>query len=412
VKRRKGRTSASVIAAAGWAIGLHLAGLAALGVLATTPGSRANRSQETLRGGSHVEVDEAAATWLGVELADLTDLDLPPEETAENTLPSRDQANRDPHRAAASSGLSGERRAPAPDTGAGTGREVAASWRRDASTLRARLTDGSDFYQPSREQTARALSSPQAVRREPTIGIGDSARPGLRQSRLAALAPAELPTTSDDSPEAAPPRASRSLVPEYPGAEPARGQGPLDADQGQRSFDAMAAGPVREDRSARAASDETRPGLLDYAAVASPGPAHGDTGRGPGSIPGLSSHRVRGTAPDQEGWPQPAPIGDIGEGSSERQFSREYLEIRGRLARVLRFPRRLGLLLEQGEAIVQFMVERDGRVGSEVKLLKSAGFDEFDREALEVVHRAAPFPPLPQRLLVRMRVPFENPIIR
>ena len=82
------------------------------------------------------------------------------------------------------------------------------------------------------------------------------------------------------------------------------------------------------------------------------------------------------------------------------------------MARVLRFPKRLALLLEQGEAIVQFMVERDGRVWGDVKLLKSAGFEEFDREALEVVRRAAPFPQLPQRLLVRMRVPFENPIIR
>ena len=76
-------------------------------------------------------------------------------------------------------------------------------------------------------------------------------------------------------------------------------------------------------------------------------------------------------------------------------FAREYLEIRRRVARVLRFPKRLAMLLEQGEAIVQFMVERDGRVWGDVKLLKSAGFEEFDREALEVVRRAAPFPQLP-----------------
>ena len=176
----------------------------------------------------------------------------------------------------------------------------------------------------------------------------------------------------------------------------------------------MAGGPTRDDRSARAASDETQPGLLDYAAASAPGPADGFSGSGPGSIPGPSSHRVTGTAPASDGWPRPraAPIGDVGEGTSERLFSREYLEIRRRLARVLRFPKRLALLLEQGEAIVQFMVDRDGRVSGDVKLLKSAGFPEFDREALEVVHRAAPFPHLSQRLQVRMRVPFENPIIR
>jgi protein TonB len=154
--------------------------------------------------------------------------------------------------------------------------------------------------------------------------------------------------------------------------------------------------------------------MIDYTAVAAHGPEDGLQGKGLGSMPGLSSDRLAGTTLAADGWPtpRPAPIGEIGEGTSERQFAREYLEIRRRVARVLRFPKRLALLLEQGEAIVQFMVERDGRVWGDVKLLKSAGFEEFDREALEVVRRAAPFPQLPQRLLVRMRVPFENPIIR
>jgi TonB family protein len=69
-------------------------------------------------------------------------------------------------------------------------------------------------------------------------------------------------------------------------------------------------------------------------------------------------------------------------------------------------------MLEQGEAIVQFQVERDGRLAGAVKLLKSAGFEEFDQEALAAVQRAAPFPQMARPLLVRMRIGFQNPLVR
>lgn len=102
----------------------------------------------------------------------------------------------------------------------------------------------------------------------------------------------------------------------------------------------------------------------------------------------------------------------MGEGSDERVYAREHLEIRRRVQRFLRFPRRLAVMLEQGEAIILFQVERDGRISGDVKLEKSAGFEEFDREAMEVVRRAAPFPILPKKLVVRLRIPFENPMIQ
>jgi protein TonB len=93
-------------------------------------------------------------------------------------------------------------------------------------------------------------------------------------------------------------------------------------------------------------------------------------------------------------------------------YAREHLEIRRRVARLQRFPHRLAMLLEQGEAIVQFQVERDGRLAGEVKLLKSAGFEEFDQEAMAAVQRAAPFPQMTRPLLVRMRIGFQNPLVR
>jgi TonB family protein len=358
------------------------------------------------------EADEAATTWIGTLPDDLLAVESPPPPLVGPVLPPADQANQDRRPAAPRPGLPGEHRAPAPDTGSSEGRPLPAAWRRDSSTLRARLSDGSEQYQPDRQETSTRASTQQAIRQEPRVGIGDSARTTAPAPTLTAPA-TDLPVTEDPS-EVAPALASETRVPDTAGLQDTRGEGPLDTDPGKRSYDIAVAGPPRDDVASRAASNETQPGLVDYTAVAAHATADSLSGRGFGAQPGLSSHRTTGAAPVEDGWPRPrpVPIGEIGEGTSERAFSREYLEIRRRLSRVLRFPKRLALLLEQGEAIVQFTVDRDGRVWGDVKLLKSAGFEEFDREALEVVRRAAPFPHLPERLLVRMRVPFENPIIR
>jgi periplasmic protein TonB len=394
---------------------LHLVGLALLTTLATRDRER-SRMERALLAGSVAPVDPAVAAWLGAtpeELQQSIDVEMPPPPPEGPPLPPADQANRDVRPAALRTGLPQEQRAPAPDTGEASGRRLPPSWRRDNSTLRARLSDGSEFYQPPRLDMDRSASSPQALRQEPKVAVGDSVRTSLPEPTQAAP-PAELPTLTDDQPEVAPALARETVTPELAGLHPTRGEGPLDADRGRRAVDVEKQGLAFDKVAARAGSNETQPGMIDYAAASATGPEAGLPGRGLGATPGLSSHRLTGSAASEEGspHPRPAPIGEIGEGTSERAFAREYLEIRRRVARVLRFPKRLALLLEQGEAIVQFMVDRDGRVWGDVKLLKSAGFEEFDREAVEVVRRAAPFPQLPQRLLVRMRVPFENPIIR
>jgi protein TonB len=184
-------------------------------------------------------------------------------------------------------------------------------------------------------------------------------------------------------------------------------------DQGQKSFDTAHGGLAQETFDQRAASDELHPGLTDFSAPSS-AKAEGRVGHGPGAAPGITKLRQEGTgtAPLQDGPRSTGPVGAVGEGSDERVYSREHMEIRQRVARVLRFPRRLAVMLEQGEAIILFQVDRDGRVAGDVKLVKSAGFEEFDREAVDVVRRAAPFPVLPKKLLVRMRIPFENPMIQ
>ena len=84
---------------------------------------------------------------------------------------------------------------------------------------------------------------------------------------------------------------------------------------------------------------------------------------------------------------------------------------------VQEFPKRLALRLEQGETVVRFVLEKDGRIRSGVHVMKSSGFDEFDSAAARAVERAAPFPPMPKTfserpLTVSVRVAFENPLVR
>ena len=108
---------------------------------------------------------------------------------------------------------------------------------------------------------------------------------------------------------------------------------------------------------------------------------------------------------------------DVNERTLDRRYQRYKLEIRQRVNRVLEFPRALAVRLEQGETIVEFVVDVDGRIGEGPRVVKSSGFEEFDSAAVRAVRRAAPFPPMSDRgsarpLPVSMPVTFDNPVIR
>ena len=306
---------------------------------------------------------------------------------------------------------SDERQRPAPDDGAGAGRPAEVAFRRDASTLHARLSDGARVDRPSRERTGPRASSPQAIRREPRVGVGDSSATRQASNESTQVTKVTLPEEGfDDETEPVPPPVAIAAA--TPGDAVVRGVGPLSAEAGPKAFDATQAGAPMEVVHARAAASEVNPGVVDFSAP-SASHAAGVVGSGPGDAPGVINERRPGSAPSlRGGQPIPSPIGAVGEASDERVYFREHLEIRQRVTRALRFPRRLAIMLEQGEAVVVFRVERNGHVAGEVKLIKSAGFEEFDREAIDVVRRAAPFPVLPKVLLVRMPIAFENPVIR
>ena len=362
---------------------------------------------------------QAAGEDLDVTLSSADDFDLsavPPDPAPRSALSEGDVTTFDANPRPRSEGS--DKSPAASDDGAGPGRPTQLAWRQDTTTLRSRLSDGAVIYQTEKEKNGSLASSPQAARQERVVGVGDSSR--TRHPRTEARSPTpELPVeqAGDDVDDETtvtfeePPRSEAAFG---PGADQSRGDGPLAADQGDKQlFDVTRYGSAQEVADQRAASNELHPGLTDFSAP-SAAKGEGRVGQGPGTAPGITKLRQEGTstASSQDAPRSSGPIGAVGEGSDERVYAREHMEIRQRVARVLKFPRRLAVMLEQGEAIILFQVERDGRVSGDVKLVKSAGFEEFDREAVDVVRRAAPFPLLPKKLLVRMRIPFENPMIQ
>jgi len=326
----------------------------------------------------------------------------------------------------APSNSDGRRRlAPAPDQGENGGHPPDHAYRLDNSTLRSRLTDGAAEAQAARTRTAGRPASPQAIRREPVVGIGDAVRtvtPRRAPSTLAAATagltlagpdgagPTEAPS---EAPVATPP------PPPVPSAElaalalPSRTRGPLDAELGARSFDTERPGKAADDETLRAASNEHHPGLTDFTRPASPATIAGSEGRGPGARAGAVARPASGTAPSELGAPnRDAAAAEANERARARRYQRFELEIRQRVNRVLEFPKPLALRMEQGVTIVYFVVGADGRVSEGPRVVKSSGFDEFDSAAVQAVRRAAPFPPMPFVMPMSMSVIFDNPVIR
>ena len=317
-------------------------------------------------------------------------------------------------------------RAPAPDSGAGAGRQSDVAWRRDRSTLRDHLANGADRYQPAHSRVATAAASPQADRREPIIGLGDAPRAARAASAPVATslglldADARLRGGDTASPGAVEAQAQAATSgPPGAVAQPLDREGPLDTAQGTRAFDVARRAPAADDREIREASAELHPSVTDLSAPAAPGAGNEGHGRAP--VPGPAARpAVRpASAPSLPG--HLGPPGGTGAGSArERAHAHYESEIRARVSRALVFPRSLAVRLLLGETMLSFVVAADGRLDGPIAVTKSAGYEEFDRAAIEAVRRAAPFPPLPpevahetqQARSFALRVTFSNPVIR
>jgi TonB family protein len=361
-----------------------------------------------------------------IEVTELPPADAPPPLVRPWDAPAGERDNPVARTRAPADGDSRDREAPAPDNGLGGGAPPDHAFRLDRSTLRSRLTDGAAEAQPARLRISRRRASPQAIRREPTVGIGDSVRT-LAPSRApislanaladpalggepAGAALAAAPSTLSD----APPLVARV----DPDPNAAHAVGPLDAEAGQRTFDTQQSGRAADNRTQRTASAELHPGITDFSRAAAPRPIALAEGRGPSQSPGAVSRPVAGTAPAELGARNPRELGsEVDERTLDRRYQRYNQEIGQRVQRIREFPRSLAIRLLEGETIVTFVVDVNGRLGDGPRVIKSSGFEEFDAAAIRAVRRAAPFPPMPdparaRPLSVSLRVIFDNPVVR
>ena len=249
-------------------LGLHAVLLLALGMGAFATSARLGGA--SISGGM---VPAVAETLTQVDLA-AVDLAAVPELTTTptpvsppdlSTAPFADQARAISQSAVVPAAGGADHRSPASDRGADRGRAVEdPAWRRDATTLHERLTDGAETYQPSHARTASRATSPQAVRREPVTGLGDSTQTHRAQrnpvpARYGVVDPDGLglgAATSDGVP-AEPSVVPNPAVPEAQRQILASSQGPLTAEQGTRSFDVESSW-VRGGRQSRAAGGIAR----------------------------------------------------------------------------------------------------------------------------------------------------------
>jgi TonB family protein len=322
-------------------------------------------------------------------------------------------------------GEGSERAAPAPDRGDDGGRLPGLATRLDRSTLQSRVADAETDPQPSRLRTSSRSSSPQAVRRERETGAGDS----VRTSEATRAPSAATPAPPTGAPEAAPDVAGPAPGADEPAAraEPAlvarasarpereTGAGPLDAETGARMFDVETHGRAADDQTTRAVSNASHPGITDFSHAGVTASADSRQGRGPGVAPGAVAQPTNGVAPAVYGAHNPQELAaQTAERARARVYDHYRQEIQRRVQNVLVFPKVLALRLEQGEAVVTFIVRPDGALGEGPRIVKSSGFEEFDAEAVKAVLRAAPFPRRQENtgLSLSMPVTFENPLVR
>jgi TonB family protein len=317
-----------------------------------------------------------------------------------------------------------ERATPMADSGEAGGRLPGLATRHDRSTLQSRIADASSEAQTSRLRTGSRSASPQAVRREQETGVGDSVRTTIATRLPSAETPEVPPGPSEGTPDTEGPasgvkpaaRAEPAVVTRTSDRpEAATGAGPLDAEQGARMFDVEARGRVADDQTRRAVSNEAHPSITDFSHAGVAGREDSHDGQGPGVAPGAVARPTNGVAPAVYGARNPQELAaEAAQRAREREYDRYRQGVAQRLGSVLKFPRNLLVHLEQGEAVVTFAVRPDGSLAAPPKLVKSAGFQEFDAEAVDVVLRAAPFARRADNATMTFTMPvtWENPLVR
>jgi TonB family protein len=302
---------------------------------------------------------------------------------------------------------------PAAHGGGGEGGAPLWTGRRDDDTLRAQAWNDPQEYRLGRHRTGRRRTSPEAVVRSPDPGLDALTRPHRRRPGVATPG-AERAVASWEGEEPWPTEG----VPGRQAVDAAVGS-PVHAltRKGDVATEATTRGVAMDNVEAAQASSETHPEAFELTHAQS----GGHTGEGvlsarPGD--GISALAL-GSQGGEGGTPADVER-ELGGHPSMRArpqnayFRRLYDRVFARVS----YPRELALGLEQGELIVELLLDADGSL-ARVQIARSSGFRAFDEAILSAVSRAAPFGRVPEalrggraELTVRLPFKFDNPLIR
>jgi protein TonB len=142
------------------------------------------------------------------------------------------------------------------------------------------------------------------------------------------------------------------------------------------------------------------------------------------SSPAVVTHQteVIAVAPKADATPSPAPPAPIvaPEPPKPAAVSQEDIDdargkygntLWGAIGKYKQYPRIAQMRGWQGEAIVELLLDGNGKLKSK-KIIQSSGFESLDKQALEMVEKAAPFPAPPEALRgsnfsIKVPIPFK-----
>lgn len=275
---------------------------------------------------------------------------------------------------------------------------------------------------PHTGERSHSARSPESLERSPKVAFGDRARRKDLARAGAREAADGLP--NGDGPGGAPGTAGEewlALDPRFDSAPLARQKATAGAiessresalkDRGAESTEQPRDGKASESFLSPDRSNRQETSLFHLGAPTSG--AGKSTGAGGKSGRSSASHSGKGSAA-QSGQGKGRALASTRASRSNPYFHEMYR----RIDKELRFPKKLALALEQGDLVLSFHLDTQGRVQS-LKVAKGSGFREFDTEAVRAFRAAAPFGAVPRALLgsrdrVRVIAPyyFRNPLIR
>ncbi len=184
-------------------------------------------------------------------------------------------------------------------------------------------------------------------------------------------------------------------------------------DKGNPSVAASAAGRPQDNVDAAQQIARDRQSLVN-ASTAGGKPGHGPGGKNGVGVPGHGGVKGGGSRSQPLGY---GP-GSRGWSSRDPRLSLYHRHVRAKIWPYWEhaFPRWAAADMRQGRVIIALTILPDGSLGS-ARITRPSGIDEFDRNCLQAVHRAAPFKPFPRGFplaVLHWELSFDgtNPVVR